>query len=893
MIAVAGRRLFAVLGAVALFLAAMVVGPLPAPSAHAQVCNGQYEGLSWQEGAGVNGGVYNSQSGFAKAGFTWSFMEPSAQGDTLNLTLPDELKAADTTPFPLFNAAGEQVAQGTWSGKTLTITVTTFADSNFDVRGDAFVSVEWDRATIDTTRGFKGGLHFSGCGSGILQGEYGPDGPAGDTHDNGKTGVYDGLQDNGTYKMRWSIGISGESGAGQPFTVTDQAPAGWAFTCDGADTDGFSPLYMSTIYPGSGGFVNHQVMDNAARLGGGTITGTSNVTETIPHGYNYELACSAGQITARFPYGVSNTSSPVLHVTAVRATAPESGSTVTKTAVIAGESVSGSVLIPGSGGSGDGRKGGFVISKAVAGVTTPELFTFDYTCTSSTGGADATGFVSLEAGASHHVGNLDKGLTCTVTEHVKVIDGLRPTTTWTVNGEAVEKVTFPTNASNEDAVRVHATNTYTQNPVPTGGFAVQKLVEGPAAALAAEQSYRFTWTCGDRSGDLIVEAGRTTAGPSDIPVGTDCLLTESAGSDVVAPKGTAWKLSIPDNGEFTITDSVQTITAVNHYEHNVGGFSIAKSVGGDAADLVVGKEFAFSWTCVAPDGHTETGATVVAAGTTAQVNGVREGSRCVVTENAADVVGATHTLTLLGDDVTVDGDEASFTIGAPDAAAIVVNATNTYLRDKGSFVVIKELAGSEAARAKDKEFTFHYLCTADGLNVEGELTVTGAGRVSGPALPAGAECLIAEDDAAISGLTWKHTITADGKLNITAGESAEVTVVNSYTKPGLPWWPLIPLIPLIPILGGSSTSSGSAVADGSSATTPVVSAPGSPAAPGTPAATITPAKPGAPTPTTPQKTTATSQPSLANTGASVLGLLALALGALTLGVLLLLRRRQA
>lgn len=84
--------------------------------------------------------------------FAWAVPDTAVAGDTFELALPKELKAAALATFPLLAPDGvTPVAWGVWSGKTLVVTLTDYADTHDDVGGTGFVSVRWDHTYVPET----------------------------------------------------------------------------------------------------------------------------------------------------------------------------------------------------------------------------------------------------------------------------------------------------------------------------------------------------------------------------------------------------------------------------------------------------------------------------------------------------------------------------------------------------------------------------------------------------------------------------------------------------------------------------------------------------------------------------------------------------------------------
>lgn len=521
---------------------------------------------------------------------------------------------------------------------------------------------------------------------------------------------------------------------------------------------------------------------------------------------------------------------------------------------------------------------------------------------------------------------------------------------WT---SSVENGKFTIGKDKKQSIDVKFINTYKPK---LGGFFLEKIVNGPAAGLAKDLEYSFNYVCGEKTGPLTVKAGEIIRGPIDIPVGTRCKVTEASFD---SPRGTTWTGSITKNGEFTIEeDKTVQITATNTFDYSDGGFAISKTVGGDAKDLAKLAElpFEFKYSCKAPTGgNAIDGSVSVMNGQTKHIEKIPVGSECEVTESDIRHDGVDWSVTLSGEDISVNGATAKFKVPSEDAPALLVKAHNTFTQQKGSFkinkivdaeagvavpkefgfawtcgnlsgeatvpvvngrgsvavseeiaigtecvisekdasipgaslattwenqrfvigekdqvvsvtatntykahtggfVIRKQLVGAASDKAKEKVFTFDYVCTKrDKETARGILNIKGEGS-SDPVsdIADGSECTITERDAHIDGTNWNHTISNDGKISIIGGNpTITVSAVNGYEKPPLsPLVPLIPLIPLIPLL-------------------PFVITPIIP-----PTSSVPPQiAPQAPAPQQPNKAQVNKQRTpLAKTGASVIGL---------------------
>lgn len=536
------------------------------PSAAAQeTCTGgSWSNIKWKDDSpNIKDGKYVGPSGFAEVQFDWKANKDAKAGDTIKLKLPKELKAVNTGTVPLQDKNGEIVATGSWSGDEFIITLTDFQNRNFDVEGSAFVSVAWN-----TSSSFDGNLNFNGCGSGNLPGKF-EQREGGLFHDDSKIGEYTGYdKETGNYKIQWSVGIDPKKHKNDDYRVivTDKAPEGWKFTCDGNDNNGYAPVYVSSFIAGPQQ-VRHVIYDANGTPGGGERNGFTNITqqENYQFGYNYRIHCTPSEVSVEFPYGLYEQSGPVLTLTAVTKTKPAPGSIVTNKATIDNVEVEGHVRFPNAGGLGRGSKGGFTIEKNVVGTEEDKAkeYTFEYQCTSTNGGMDKNGQVKVKHGDFAHVSNLDKGLKCAVKEQApEVGEGRKLTTSWVVIDKDNKVTSFNSTPTvdimiedpSEEAVHLVATNKFEQKQ--TGSFTLKKKVEG----VSTSEKFTFKWECTANESTKIsgenMLAHDEEVKIENLPLNSTCKITETP----VELEGYTHSLSWLTNDEKSGSDNPFAVT---------------------------------------------------------------------------------------------------------------------------------------------------------------------------------------------------------------------------------------------------------------------------------------------------------------------------------------------
>ena len=270
---------------------------------------------------------------------------------------------------------------------------------------------------------------------------------------------------------------------------------------------------------------------------------------------------------------------------------------------------------------------------------------------------------------------------------------------------------------------------------------------------------------------MTVTVGEKAVYNGTFPVGTVLTLDEDTTTASATPAGVAWgshTFAVGDQNTNSLTIEDQKSTAVTLRNSadpaaaEEGDFTVTKALAGDG-DFSK-SAFEFTYTCT--DG-TEGSLTVTGAATSEKSKKVKAGSTCTITENSAKAGQDGYTLTA----------PAAQTVAITKNQTAAVTMTNTYARDMGTFSVTKVVTGVESV---DNEFAFSYTCDN---NVKGTLKVKADGSVaSGPELPVGTKCTIAEDaqSAQVEGYAWEAP--ASQEVTISEKEQAVlVTFTNAYT----------------------------------------------------------------------------------------------------------------
>lgn len=449
-------------------------------------------------------------------------------------------------------------------------------------------------------------------------------------------------------------------------------------------------------------------------------------------------------------------------------------------------------------------------------------------------------------------GVLPKGTSVVLTEILPRVDGMvwkapefQPSNTFNIedlkSSEVVLKNTIQKVASEQAPVKI------------------LKKVEGNGKH--APKSFDFLVQCeGQPDKEVRVEVNKET-GVGNYDVGKECTVTEKDSAPVegyILHKQDPQKLVIPNEGH--------TFVFVNQYvqDHGpTGTFTITKVVEAEEG-LPVPETFDFAYRC-----EKEGTADVfvdkikgVVPNVPHQSPKIPLGFTCSISELNADIPQANLETknpgtVNVGDNITV---------------------TNVYKRIiplEGTFTVKKVLEVDPGVKVPS-DFDFTYRCTKPGgQDVTGVISNVKAGATASSAkIPPGYLCVVTEEDAKVDGADWNVVVSGEASAN------QVVTVTNTYSRrevgiqqprSSLPWWLLG-----IPLLGGLAAGNHQPKVSEGPESTPSV-----------------PTHTEASVETTGQGVQNAPRASvLAQTGASVFGVIALAVIALVIGVFLVLRKKK-
>ncbi|MFE6233800.1 DUF5979 domain-containing protein [Cellulosimicrobium sp. NPDC057862] len=331
----------------------------------------------------------------------------------------------------------------------------------------------------------------------------------------------------------------------------------------------------------------------------------------------------------------------------------------------------------------------------------------------------------------------------------------------------------------------------------TGGFSVAKAVEGGlAGSVPPGTQFEVEWSAtlpagftydGPLTGTLTVLAdGTVVDGPQDLPVGTGVTFTEINLPEI---DGVVWGAPTFSPETVTVGDGENTLVTLTNTTQDVaevGGFSVAKEVTGDRADLVpASTEFTVAYSYEL-DGTLVGGYLQVPAGGTVVAGPQNLPVGTVVTFTEADlpdIPGVAWGVPTFSPQSVVVGDEDN----------TLVTVTNTADQAVGGFSLVKRVTGeaSDAVPATT-EFVVAYAYDSPVGTVTGTLTVRADGvPVDGPQdLPAGTVVRLSETELPeIGGVEWgvpAFTVDGTAVTEVTVGDgTVVVTLTNTAEDQGL------------------------------------------------------------------------------------------------------------
>ena len=555
----------------------------------------------------------------------------------------------------------------------------------------------------------------------------------------------------------------------------------------------------------------------------------------------------------------------------------------------------------------------FTVKKKVEGLPDPgsKEFSFHYECAN---GEDLKADnIKVKGNSETTVKDVPAGSECTVTENV---DAAKQDGYTLVIDNAEQKFDQGTQPTT-----VLFTNVYTKD---TGSLAVTKSLKDPDG-VAAGKKFNFAYVCEHKDpaqrkeGTFQLGAGESTT-IDDIAAGSTCTITEKDADVKGADLATSGLDSV-----VIVNGKTHEVTATNDYSAWRGSVELSKALAGSGKDLATlkDKKFNVNYVCTLGTDKKEVkkGTVEVAAGTPAKIDDVRYGAACEFTEDTAntEVAGAVF-------DKNSSVTSATATVSSKDTAA-TANLVNVY-NVKGKVTLTKAVegltAGVDGNKSREYEVEASWKDPQSGDTKTETYKVADGKFAELPELPAHTVITLKEKKPENTAITSWSTPgytgdpaaavkdNRDGTATVTIpadGSAVAVTLTNTANVPW--WWIFVPLIPAAIIPNLPTTAPGSS---GSSSTAPGHTAPAAGPRQNDPA----PTQPTKATDETPVKGTPKGhqgqpgqagatpkddahksgparavQKVLANTGASVIGIIVIAVLLLIAGLMLALRGRRS
>ncbi|WP_444230548.1 DUF5979 domain-containing protein [Corynebacterium durum] len=555
----------------------------------------------------------------------------------------------------------------------------------------------------------------------------------------------------------------------------------------------------------------------------------------------------------------------------------------------------------------------FTVKKKVEGLPDPgsKEFSFRYECAY---GEDAkVGDIKVKGNGETTVEGVPAGSECTVTENVDAAKQDGYTLVMDNAEQKFDQGTQPTT--------VLFTNVYTKD---TGSLSVTKSLKDPDG-VAAGKKFNFAYACEHKDpaqrkeGTFQLGAGESTT-IDNIAAGSTCTITEKDADVKGADLATSGLDSV-----VIVKGKTHEVTATNDYSAWRGSVELSKALAGSGKDLaaVKDKKFNVSYVCTLGTDKKEVkkGTVEVIAGTPATIDDVRYGATCEFTEDTAnaEVSGA-----MFDKNSSVTSATATVSGKGTTATANLVNVYNV----KGKVTLTKAVeglaAGVDGNKSREYEIEASWKDPQSGDTKTETYKVANGKFAELPELPAHTVITLKEKKPENTAITSWSTPgytgdpaaavkdNRDGTATVTIpadGSAVAVTLTNTANVPW--WWIFVPLIPAAIIPNLPTTAPGSS---GSGSTAPGHTAPAAGPRQNDPAPTQpTKATDGTPvkgTPkghqgqpgqagATPKDDAQKSGPAravqkvLANTGASVIGIIVIAVLLLIAGLVLALRGRRS
>lgn len=339
---------------------------------------------------------------------------------------------------------------------------------------------------------------------------------------------------------------------------------------------------------------------------------------------------------------------------------------------------------------------------------------------------------------------------------------------------------------------IEVTNTFER-----GRLQIRRLISGAGGSLPGGP-FGFRVACSFLGTDLApvqVSIPRSGSNPelvADVPlvlpVGAVCTVTET-------DTGGADERPQPVTVTIVGNDRANTVQATFTNRFSAGVVALTKTLAGDGAtaDYATGADFVVAVTCAvgAPDRVVHSAAVEISGGERLELthpNGdpvlLPLGSRCWAVESETGGASAVHS----GAGSWSDGVEVLS--GSPHRLQeIELEVTNTF--EQSSIVVDKAVTGAAGGYAVGREYEVEVTCVLpqDGVNTPlltaESYPLTAGTPLTVDDLPVGAECWVAETDAAGATESLIDFTGPESPVVVDAEEARHLTVTNRFDAGGL------------------------------------------------------------------------------------------------------------
>ena len=396
----------------------------------------------------------------------------------------------------------------------------------------------------------------------------------------------------------------------------------------------------------------------------------------------------------------------------------------------------------------------------------------------------------LAAAATASTPDLPVGTSCTITETAPSQDSLLDSSYAWGPTPGPQTVTV---TSSGQVVAVTVTNTVVR---VRGQLRITKAAISGGSVVDPDRTFDIDYSCVYGSDDPVTGTVTLTASSaatvSNLLLGSHCTVTENPATltDPPDPDDGSWVWLPPsyDPSRFvdvTSADTPVSVTVTNTIKRLTGSFNLTKVVTGEGKDGgYTGGAFTFSVTCT-PGG---TSTVALADGQSQQFGPYPTNTSCTITETGKPTTPPAYgwdPVQFIINGVPTGTASATVRITNPDTIE-QVTATNPITPRTSSVRVTKTVTGETAGLVADTTFPITLDC---GPGNAYQLDVPAGGGATQDGIPVGSDCTATETTQPAGGLqdasyTWGTPTyePANGKVTVTAGETATVAVTNPIVR---------------------------------------------------------------------------------------------------------------